>query len=375
MKKSQHQRPIGLITGAIAGLGFLALLLFRSSSAIEGALAGLKLSANVVVPSLFPFFVLSSLCVSMGYASLLGDAAAPVVRRVFRLPGEAAAPIVLGLLGGYPMGAKTVASLYERGSLNQKQAQYLLLFCNNSGPAFIFGVIGSCVFSSPEIGLAIYLIHMASALIIGVLLRPKILQQRIADPKTNNAGAQETMPFYQAFTNAVRDAGLSLLAITAFVTFFNILLALLEDLPLYATMPVVFKVVLSGLLELSTGVTKLSGSGLPLALQLGLAAAIVSWGGFCVHFQTLSVIPGNLIPLSRYFLSKLCHGLLAFALAFCWSLVRYPQGALQTAAWPIETGSADWQIFSLFFLLYIALFLLAKIFLLITSRKTDTKRL
>ena len=50
----------------------------------------------------------------MGYASLLGDAVAPVVRRVFHLPGEAAAPIVLGLLGGYPMGAKTVASLYEK---------------------------------------------------------------------------------------------------------------------------------------------------------------------------------------------------------------------------------------------------------------------
>ena len=121
---------------------------------------------------------------------------------------------------------------------------------------------------------------MASALFIGFLLRPKIVQRRITDPKAKNADSLEVMPFYQAFTNAVRDAGLSLLAITAFVTFFNILLALLEDLPLYGTMPVAVKVVLSGLLELSTGVTKLSGSGLPLALQLGFAAAIVSWGGF-----------------------------------------------------------------------------------------------
>ncbi len=379
MKEKSKKRNGSILATGLFLAGFLFFLLFRSSAAIQGALRGLKVSVQVVVPSLFPFFVLSSLCVNLGYAKILGKAVAPIAEKLFHLPGIVAAPLVSGFLGGYPMGAKMVASVYEKKELSVSQAQRTLLFCNNSGPAFFFGVIGGSLFSSAEIGLAIFLIHILTALVIGFFLRVLEKRKNVQPTIYHNAAiskeSKATIPFPQAFTQAVRDSAQSLLGITGFITFFTIVLALLETVPIYQQLPELIKITITGLLELSTGITSMGSSHLPLALQVGLAAGIVSWGGLCVHFQTLSVLPPEIMPLPTYLISKLFHGSLSFFLTFLWASWRYPGSAQVTAVWHEATESLNWQVFSFYALLLFVLLILAKIFLLITSGKLLKKSL
>lgn len=147
-----------------------ALLLFPDVSA-AAAREGVALCLQTVLPSLFPFFVLSSLLVQSDVPRLLSRAMAGVMYPLFGVSGAGASALILGLLGGYPVGARTVAELYGRGEIAREEAEQLLAFCNNSGPGFFLGVCGTAVFGSARAGAYLYLIHVGAALVTGVLLR------------------------------------------------------------------------------------------------------------------------------------------------------------------------------------------------------------
>lgn len=147
-----------------------ALLLFPDVSA-AAAREGVALCLQTVLPSLFPFFVLSSLLVQSDVPRLLSRAMAGVMYPLFGVSGAGASALILGLLGGYPVGARTVAELYGRGEIAREEAEQLLAFCNNSGPGFFLGVCGTAVFGSARAGMYLYLIHVGAALVTGVLLR------------------------------------------------------------------------------------------------------------------------------------------------------------------------------------------------------------
>ena len=155
---------LGLLCAALA-------LVLWPGEAMGAMRDGLKLCGNVIVPSLFPFFVLSSLVVELGMSRYLGRLFQPVMAPLFRVNGACASALALGFVGGYPVGARTAISLYQNGQCSKTEAERLLAFCNNSGPAFIFGVVGAGVFGSGTLGLLLYLVHMAASLLVGLLFR------------------------------------------------------------------------------------------------------------------------------------------------------------------------------------------------------------
>ena len=126
---------------------FSALLLLPEVSA-QAVRDAMLLCVQTLIPSLFPFFVLSSLLIACGASELLSALLSPLMRPLFGLSGAGAAALALGLCGGYPVGARTAAELVENGALSQEEGERLLAFCNNAGPGFLLGVCGAGVFSS-----------------------------------------------------------------------------------------------------------------------------------------------------------------------------------------------------------------------------------
>jgi hypothetical protein len=116
--------------------------------------------------------VLSTLLVEFGLAAYFGRALEGLIAAA--LPGRrrpAPHAFALGIIGGYPVGAKTAISLYQKKLCTKEEAERLLGFCNNSGPAFILGVVGVGVFSSSRIGILLYLVHIFSSITVGFLFR------------------------------------------------------------------------------------------------------------------------------------------------------------------------------------------------------------
>lgn len=78
-------------------MALVALLLWKNAALVDGIRAGLSLSVHAVIPALFPFSLLSPYLLS---------AMSPTGGRHLRLP-NATVPFLVGLLCGFPLGAKT----------------------------------------------------------------------------------------------------------------------------------------------------------------------------------------------------------------------------------------------------------------------------
>ena len=288
----------------------VSLVVFPKQS-VAAAKDGLTLCMNVIIPSLFPFFVLSTLIVQLGLARLFGRILEPVMRPLFNVGGACSTAFVLGFVGGYPVGAKTVIALYENGSCSKAEAERMLSFCNNSGPAFILGVVGAGVFSSSKIGLLLYLVHTLSSVCIGILFRRwgAEREKRGADRKINI----ESKHFTAAFTESVKTAFQSTLNICGFVIFFTVIIRLLFLSGLFPFLAQVIGAVfspvgldaswaerlLTGLIEISSGVWTLQGASGELTRSMAMAAFMLGWAGLSIHCQVLSFIGEAAFPSGR----------------------------------------------------------------------------
>ena len=153
---------------------FLSLALFAAfllcpAACAEGVRDGLSLAAGRALPALVPFFLASGLLVRTGFAETFGRLLARPLARLYRLPPAAASAVLLGLTGGYPVGAATTAELLEQGALRREEAARVNLFCNCASPGFCIGLVGLGVFGSARTGAVLYGIHALSALLAGLL--------------------------------------------------------------------------------------------------------------------------------------------------------------------------------------------------------------
>lgn len=318
-----------------AGIGILGCLFGLVAYPTESGNAareGLRLCYDAIIPSLFPFFVLSTLSVELGLAGRLGRIFEPVMRPLFNVNGSCACAFALGFIGGYPVGAKTAISLYEKGECTRAEAERLLSFCNNSGPAFILGVVGSGVFLSGRAGLLLYLAHAAASVVVGLLFR--FYKRRANALPSAGITKIKTVRLTTAFTDSVKSSFFSVLNICAFVLFFTIIIKLLflsGFIPFAARMlAAAFYVfgfdeqaathVLTGMIELSSGVWSLKGAEVAMVSKLSMAAFMLGWAGISVHFQVLSFIGQSGLTPWTYIGGKSVHAVISTI--FTWLLAK-----------------------------------------------------
>lgn len=302
----------------------LALVLWPEQ-AMEAMRDGLKLCGNVILPSLFPFFVLSSLVIELGMSRYLGKLLEPVMAPLFRVNGTCATALALGFVGGYPVGARTAIQIYENGQCSRTEAERMLAFCNNSGPAFILGVVGAGVFGSGAAGLFLYLAHLLASLSVGILFR--FYKPREKPQIGRNRGPQfQTASVTKAFTKSVTGAMQSTLNICAFILFFTVFMRILSYAGILSTLSRLLSTLLAplgmdqtwaerlliGLMEVSSGVSSLTDG--TLSGRLSMAAFMLGWAGVSVHCQVLAFLGDSGLSVRTYILGKLFHGIIAASL-------------------------------------------------------------
>lgn len=281
-------------------LGISILLLYRPDAAAAAVREGLQLCAGTVIPSLFPFFVVISLLLQLGLADYLQGVCGPVMGPLFHMRGVCALPLLAGLLGGYPTGARTAAELYRQGRLSRQEAELLLGFCDNCGPAFLLGYVGAGVLGNTGAGALLFLIHAVSALLSGMLLC-RLCRDRGAVP-AGKRRAVRTVSFPQALTASVSGAMQSMLNICAFVVLFRVLAAL-------PPVPLPFPVL--GALEMVSAAAALPAG----RAAFPAAAAAVGWGGLSVHCQAMSLAAPAGLSFRWHWLGKAVQAALSFLLA------------------------------------------------------------
>ncbi|MGM9548862.1 MAG: hypothetical protein ACI3V5_03355 [Faecousia sp.] len=303
-----------LWTGTGICIGMLVLIL-DGKTALEGARQGVVLCLKTVVPSLFPFFVLSILLTS----SLLGSSL-PLLRplgRLFGIPEGAESLLIPAFLGGYPVGAQSAAAAFRSGQLSKQEAERLLSFCNNAGPAFLFGMAAS-MFPRRWMAWALWGVHIGGALFAALLI-----------PGSGKRSVKMTQSDPPSLTSALNTSIRVMASVCGWVVLFRVILAFLSRWILWI-LPTAVQVAVTGFLELSNGSCELLSVS-DVSARLCICSAILAFGGLCVTMQTLSVTAG--LSLRQYFLGKLLQTVFSLALTV---LIAYgiwlPFGALFLAA-------------------------------------------
>ena len=219
---------------------------------------------------------------------------------------------MLGLVGGYPIGAKTAADLYRENLVSREEAERLLAFCNNSNPVFLISVLGVGVFGSVRAGVWLWLIHVLSALLTGLVFRGS--EKSASRQELTRRPPFRAVSFAEAFTGAVRSSLAGILSVCAFVVFFYVLAQ-----PLTAVGGRLGAVLVAAL-ELFSLTPLLTAD----AFGFLLAAAAAGWGGLSVLCQTLAVLEGSGLRLRNCFLGKVVQS--AFSLLLAALLVGYVLG-------------------------------------------------
>lgn len=303
----------------------MLVLILDGRTALAGASEGISICLNTLIPSLFPFILLSILL-----AGSLSGQEISILRPVAKwcqIPMGTESLLAIGFLGGYPVGAQNVALLHRAGQLSNQQATRMITICNNAGPAFIFGILGP-MFTSPVTLWLLWLIHISSALLVGIVL-----------PGNRDEPAVFPLPRGIRLTEALAQSVRTMALICGWVLLMRMTISFLQRWLLWL-LPVLFQIILAGMLELANGCLQLESIACE-GLRFILASAFLALGGICVMLQTASVIEG--ISMSLYFPGKLLQCAVSMLLACgAQSLLptsqRYPCGMIVLILMTISVG-------------------------------------
>ena len=281
------------LRGLLSTLPVLAaflLLAFNPEKTAAAACEGVRQSMMQVFPALFPFFTLTKLLLSRSGIGKTPKLLRHFSERLFAVPASALPVFPLSLVSGCPVGAASAAELYRRGGCTKDEAERLLVYSSNCGPAFLLGVVSPRLPGGTRDALFLLIAQIVISIWLGVLLGSGKTPSAAAE----STGAAEKAPFVRAFTDAVLSGGRNALTVCASVVFFAAVTAFLPELPL-----------VRGLGEMTGGILLLKPE-MPYALPT--AAFLLGFGGLSVGCQVLAAISDAGLSGRRYFPFRLLHG-------------------------------------------------------------------
>lgn len=282
------------------------ILILDAQTALKGATEGVSLCIGSVIPSLFPLFFLCGIL-----NSFLAGSSVKFLQPIGRLcgiPSGAESLFLIGITGGYPVGAKIIHQSYRTGILGKEEAERLLGFCSNAGPAFLFGMT-SLLFPNPAAPWLLWLIQILCALITGIILPGKPTRSCAMIDRKDTGIAQ-----------SLQSALHAMAAVCGWVIIFRVLLQFLDRWLLWI-FPKEKSLLLTGILELSNGCIALHEME-NLPLRFTVAAVITVFGGICVCLQTVSVCKS--LSCKMYFVGKAIQAIICVPMAMIFSSFLFP---------------------------------------------------
>lgn len=270
---------------------FLALLIITLSGAARvGALSGLTLAQNTIIPSLLPLLIIFYFIMKSGAADMLSRYLGFISSGFFNLPQNTLPAIIFGLIGGYPTGALLTDELLSNGSIDKKQARQLLRFNMCGGCGFIITAVGNATFGSTKIGVMLFVSNVLAALSFGFIL--SFTEKRSREPFYSYS---EQVSVGDALTSATSSSIKAVLNITAYIMLFSAIKGIIS-LPDF----------LVPAFEITGGIC--SGKAPPL----DITAMLLSFGGLCIHLQLLPVILKAGMNYFDFFICRLINALFSY---------------------------------------------------------------
>ena len=311
---------------------FCACLLLFSTSNLTAIKKGLYLWANSVVPSLFPFFVATELLMTTNFINILGKLFNKFMKPLFNVCGEGSFCFIMGLVSGYPVGAKIACSFRENNICSKEECERLLSFTNNSGPLFIVGTVGISMFGSSTIGLLLLITHILACITVGIIFRFWKFNSSTygyKNGKLSDFNKKISISFSnlgEVLGNSISNSISTIMMIGGFVVIFSSIIAILKASGVLFALTTLLTPVfnffcidtafiygtITGFLEITNGISSIANTTIKnISLNIILTAFFLGFGGFSVMLQVLSITSKTDLSIKPYFYGKILHGIIS----------------------------------------------------------------
>ncbi len=286
----------------------LAIIMIIFGKALRGGIyTGLLFSLQTIIPTLFPFFILSDLW-SATFHIKDGGIVSKVFERIFRINGVALLAFLSGMICGFPVGVKAATELYQKKKISKNELEHLCGFVNNPSVAFVISGVGAGILGNVKLGVLLYLDILLSSFTVGVIFRPK------AKIHKNNEYISE-----QKFNlvDSIKNATMTSLNVIAYIIFFSGLIGLLSSFVQSSSTTAL----ISSFFEVSNAVKLLSElSTQGQATRLIFIAFALGFSGLSVHMQAFAFFPHE-ISRRKYLIMKLAQGCFSMIYMFLLSFL------------------------------------------------------
>lgn len=261
----------------------------------NGVSKGLILSSNVIIPSLFPFMVCVLIILKCGI-NVTNRLLNKITYTIFGVNFNMFFVFILSLLGGYPVGAKLINELYENNLITEKDANLMLVFCVNAGPAFVIFVVGIGIFNSRTLGILLFVSHIMASFVIA-LFCGKIFKKNKYDYIIKVYNKVDKIS--DIFVQSVADTCSAIIKVCSFVVLFSVINTYLEFL--FNDLIILNKISL--LTEVTYAITKNK--------NIYFISFILGFSCFSIWCQIFSVCSKFKIFYLQFIFGRLLHGLLS----------------------------------------------------------------
>lgn len=317
----------------IISILFIILLLIFSENNFIATLTGMNIFITSVFPSLFPFLVATEILYNSNFINIFDNNSKKnnLTSKIFNVPSKSIIAIILGLISGYPIGAKITSNLKRDKYLSKAEAERLISFTNNSSPVFIISTIGISILGNKDLGISLLFIHIFSSILVGIIFRfwkyndKESLDYSKYISLNNNNKLKPIPSNIDIFLNSIKNSVNTIFQIGGFVIIFSVILSILKStgilniisylLSLTGIPENVSQSLIFGFFEITNGLNLISSfSSQNLILSLIIISFLLGFGGISILFQIYSIIHKEHISIKPYIYGKLLHGIISVIL-------------------------------------------------------------
>lgn len=255
---------------------------------------------NNLLPSLFPFLIIAKFVINYNFSFKVIN---NLFSKLFKINPNCCLIFFMSMISGFPSSAKYTKDLLDNGSISKDDADRIILFSHFANPAFILIVLSSNFLNCPKIGYLILFSHYFTNIILGLILRTN---QKIDNLNNYTIFSKS---FGQILTDSIKDSMGTLFLILGTLVTYSIAITLFNKLPLN----IYYKSILSGLIELISGLKSISLLNMSFKLKVSISTMLLSFGGCAIHTQVINILKINYLKFLKF---RLLHAIISFVITY-----------------------------------------------------------
>lgn len=274
----------------------LIIFLFNLDIVINSTLSASYLFITKVFVSIFPFIILSDILFYFNYDLFLKKIFGNIISKLFNVSKSTSIIYVLSILTSHPTNSVYIKEMLDRKEIDENDINKILLTTYFPSIAFVIGTIGIGIYHSIKTGVFLYLTILIKNILIGIFLRGKNLSKEIQSIKKNNITLQETIS-----NSIIKGIDISY-TILGNIIIFTIIVNLLNN---YLNINSTILSLMSGMLEMTSGIFMISNLNINLSQKILLTSFILNFSGLSIIFQTTSILNKYKINIKKILIIKL----------------------------------------------------------------------